>query len=325
MKRKSGGRSYLQQLAQPVLPGATVLTARPVSTAYAAETTPQMPLIEDTFNMPDDAQIAPAHDSARPHRPSQRQQPSIEATERLPQSEAITESPASESPRIATHRPNPPGASAQPGVTTTRPAQHIKAPPASVPSARVRSSHEAHSLEPPARANAHKVLPDRSEPVTKRIAQSLQNEEGARSEKHTAHSRIERVNTAPAAHESAQEPIASSKAPGNAPSTPLVAQDYITKRKEIQQAREAAAAPISAQAAAKQKAETPVVRSTEGPRVHIGTVEIRAVLPQPAVPQAVTMAPNVAQNNAVAQARGRSGAAEPLARGLDWSYGLVQG
>ncbi|UWZ81752.1 hypothetical protein [Occallatibacter riparius] len=67
------------------------------------------------------------------------------------------------------------------------------------------------------------------------------------------------------------------------------------------------------------------MRSTEGPRVHIGTVEIRAVLPQPVVPQPVAMTQNVAQNNAVAQARGRSGAAEPLARGLDWSYGLVQG
>jgi hypothetical protein len=81
-------------------------------------------------------------------------------------------------------------------------------------------------------------------------------------------------------------------------------------------------APKSQRMAGKQRAEKP---EDGGPRVHIGTVEIRAVLPQPAAPQHAVMAPNQAQNAAPVQARGRSGAAEPLARGLDWSYGLVQG
>ncbi len=57
-------------------------------------------------------------------------------------------------------------------------------------------------------------------------------------------------------------------------------------------------------------------------RVHIGTVEIRAVLPQPSRTAAVTPTPQ--DQNRTAPGRG-SGAAEPLARGLAWSYGLVQG
>lgn len=62
-----------------------------------------------------------------------------------------------------------------------------------------------------------------------------------------------------------------------------------------------------------------VKRPAEGRRVHIGTVEIRAVLPQTPAPPAPRpmLEPTVS--------RGRSGSDEPLGRGLAWSYGLVQG
>ena len=65
-------------------------------------------------------------------------------------------------------------------------------------------------------------------------------------------------------------------------------------------------------------------RASVGSRVHIGTVEIRAVLPQPPVERPIAAPPVQTRENRTVQARAQSGA-EPLARGLSWSYGLVQG
>jgi len=66
-------------------------------------------------------------------------------------------------------------------------------------------------------------------------------------------------------------------------------------------------------------------KASEGPRVHIGTVEIRAVLPQPAAMQpAVVVAGQTAESRA-AQSRTRPRDEGQLARGLAWHYGLVQG
>jgi len=173
------------------------------------------------------------------------------------------------------------------------------------------------------RAETHRAVQDRKETEVPRVVQSLQNEE-LPVEKRIAHARTERPNTQPAAHKPAPEPLASSSATKDAPASQHPQQDYFKERAEIKRTDEAAAS-LSAQAAQKQRVEKPEVRTSGGPRVHIGTVEIRAVLPQPAVPQPVPMAQNLAQNSVATQARGRSGAAEPLARGLDWSYGLVQG
>jgi hypothetical protein len=63
----------------------------------------------------------------------------------------------------------------------------------------------------------------------------------------------------------------------------------------------------------------------EGPRVHIGTIEIRAVLPPSSTTRPAIVAPVQAHENRSAQSRVPAGAAEPLVRGLSWSYGLVQG
>jgi hypothetical protein len=66
-------------------------------------------------------------------------------------------------------------------------------------------------------------------------------------------------------------------------------------------------------------------RASVGSRVHIGTVEIRSVLPQPPVARPIAAPPAQTIESRTAQARAHSAAAEPLARGLSWSYGLVQG
>jgi hypothetical protein len=90
------------------------------------------------------------------------------------------------------------------------------------------------------------------------------------------------------------------------------------------------AAPEAAPAWRAQPALLPVAaaeegRASVGSRVHIGTVEIRAVLPQPPVVRPTAAPPAQTRESRTAQARAHSGAAEPLARGLSWSYGLVQG
>jgi hypothetical protein len=62
-------------------------------------------------------------------------------------------------------------------------------------------------------------------------------------------------------------------------------------------------------------------RTSAGVRVHIGTLEIRAVLPTPPSRPAPVL-PSVKPENRAARSRI---AGEPLTRGLVWSYGLVQG
>lgn len=58
-----------------------------------------------------------------------------------------------------------------------------------------------------------------------------------------------------------------------------------------------------------------------GVQVHIGTVEVRVAAPPPSLPQP---SPNQ-RRDPISNQTGRPAHAEPLSRGLSWSYGLVQG
>jgi hypothetical protein len=320
MTRRSSGRGYLQQLAQPVVPGATVLTARPISATYAPEAAPVVPVIEDHFNMPDDARTAPARDSARARWPMDQTRSTIEYTGVAENRYATAEPSANVSPRTVKYSLNLPLANAEPEAITAGPAE---APSTRASSRHVPSALEERSVDQPVRAETQRGVQDRKENETPRLVQSLGNEEPPL-DKHTARARTEQPGTLPPVHEPAQEPFASLSAGKDAPPSQAARQDYFKDHAEIQRTNEAAA-PMSSQPTARKSADKSEVRTSEGPRVHIGTVEIRAVLPQPAIPQPVPMAQNLAQNSVATQARGRSGAAEPLARGLDWSYGLVQG
>jgi hypothetical protein len=320
MSKRSSGRSYLQQLAQPVMPGATVLTARPVTATYAQETAPLVPVIEDHFNMPDDARTVLTRDPARTRGSIDQARSTIEFTGDAENRNATTALPANVSPRTVTHSLNLPRASTELEGRTT---PHVEAPSAYASSPHEPSALEERRVEQPARAETQPLVQDRKEAAAPHVVQSLRNEEPP-ADRRTARSRIDQPNTLPAARESAQEPLASSISGKNAPASQPAQRDYFKEHAELQRTSEAAA-PISSQPAARQRADKSEDRTSEGPRVHIGTVEIRAVLPQPLIPQPVPMTQNPAQNNVATQVRGRSGAAEPLARGLDWSYGLVQG
>ena len=186
----------------------------------------------------------------------------------------------------------------------------------------MRPVREEHLVDEPTRSETKKLAADRQEPERVSVRQSLRTDE-PRTEEGAVQTRLEPRTAQLEEANSDRNSVVASRAAKDAPLSQSAPKDYFTERAEIR--REAASAPGSPQTAAKQNAEKPEVQIQEGPRVHIGTVEIRAVLPQPIVPQPAVMAQNVAQNIAAAQARGRSGPAEPLARGLEWSYGLVQG
>jgi hypothetical protein len=317
MSRKTSGRSYLQQLAQPVVPGATLLTARPFSTI--AESGPLVPVIENSLDMPDGSRNTWSRSSADARRPAMDPIPSlpaIESTHRPARRDASAESPTGESPRVSTritppakaeHREQHPPASSNIESASSEASSRV---PARSP--RVRSVREERLVEEPTLSETKKLAADRQEPERAGLRQS-QRTEDPRTEERAVQNRPEPRTIQRAEADSNRNPVVTNRA----------AKDYFTERTEMR--REAASARRPPQTAAQQKAEKPEVQIHEGPRVHIGTVEIRAVLPQPIVPQPAVMAQNLAQNIAAAQARGRSGPAEPLARGLEWSYGLVQG
>jgi hypothetical protein len=331
MSRKPSSRSYLQQLAQPIVPGTTLLTARPFSTA--TEASPLVPVIENSFDMPDGTRTTFARSSADARRPAIDPIPSppaVESAHHPARRDASAESPTNESPRVSARGPNLPPSRAE---------HHEQHPPASskierastsasstVParSARVSQAREERLVEEPTLSETKKVAADRKEPERASVRPSQRTEEPRAAERAQKTRREPRTAQRVEADSDRNSAVASRSA-NDAPPSQSAPKDYLIERNEVQRASEAASAVRSPQSAAQQKAEKPEVHVNEGPRVHIGTVEIRAVLPQPIVPQPAVMAPNVAQNIAAAQARGRSGPAEPLARGLEWSYGLVQG
>jgi hypothetical protein len=328
MSRKTSGRSYLQQLAQPVVPGATLLTARPLSTA--TEANPLVPVIEDSLDMPDGTRNTwrSAADARRPAMDQIPSPPAIESKHRPARRDASAESPANESPRVSAPGPNLPPARAEhheqysPAPSKIESASTAASSPVTVRSPRVRSVSEERLVEEPAQSETKKGATDRKEPERASVRPS-QRSEDLRTEERAVQTRPEPRTTQRAEADSYRNSAVTSRAQKDAPPSQSAPKDYFTERTEMR--REAASAPRPPQTATQQKAEKPEVNVNEGPRVHIGTVEIRAVLPQPVVPQPAVMAPNLAQNIAAAQARGRSGPAEPLARGLEWSYGLVQG
>ncbi|WP_429402864.1 hypothetical protein [Paraburkholderia sp. MM5482-R1] len=69
-------------------------------------------------------------------------------------------------------------------------------------------------------------------------------------------------------------------------------------------------------------------REARAARVHIGTVEVRVTsATAPALPQSVDSSPAAESHDSLSHARKRMASADmqPLARGLAWRYGLVQG
>jgi hypothetical protein len=323
MSRKTRGRSYLQQLAQPVSPGETVLTARP---GVATETGPVVPLIEDHFDMPARTVFTPGPARSRSERPAMNQElptPVIESMDRPAGRDAIAQHPTNAPARVAASGPKPhradaehqeplrPAASAIDGVSADSP--HVGA---RRPNTHVR--REESFVVQQMREETRSSIADLKKPEHQRMPHSSRAEEGQAqplSEPRAA------LRTKPGTQpEPIRDPVLEKPAAKNATPSQFARQDYFTERTAIRPAIEGGPATRAAQQKGK-----PEVQADAGPRVHIGTVEIRMALPQPPPPPPAVTAPSPVQNNGATHARGRSGPAEQLARGLEWSYGLVQG
>jgi hypothetical protein len=329
MSRRSGIRGYLQQLAQPVAPGETVLKARP-GAAHAIETVPPVPVIEDHFEMQDGARTVVTRGAARARRepPAFSQEHSAPAIKDLgarkdvdPGAGAVAQTPAKSGEQIAARRPKQHASDAghsEPVLPPAPPLMHNRhAGDSSLPSARMpieRVQSGESSFGPTARAEQGREVADQkvTEPV--RTPRSSRAEESA--VRHEAEPRPA-LRTEPV---SDLVPALRETATTKLPPSQFTRQDYQKERTAIEPVTEAASTTRARLPEGRHE-----VRADAGPRVHIGTVEVRMSLPQPPAPPPAPIAPTFAQNNGATQARGRSGAAEPLARGLEWSYGLVQG
>jgi hypothetical protein len=324
MSRRSGIRGYLQQLAQPVAPGETVLKARP-GAAHAIETGPTMPVIEDHFEMQDGARTVVTRGAAR----ARREPPAFSQEHSAPAiKEVDTRAPADVIPRQAAKAGKRIAASGAKRHTSDAGHSEPVLPPATVmhnrhagdsslPSARmpiVRVQSEESSVGRTARAEQGREVAGRRVTEPARTPRSSRAEES--NVRHEAEPRpalrTERVSDpTPPLRETATTKL---------PPSQFTRQDYEKERTAIEPVTEAASTTRARLPEGRHE-----VRVDAGPRVHIGTVEVRMSLPQPPAPPPAPIAPTFAQNSGATQARGRSGAAEPLARGLEWSYGLVQG
>lgn len=303
MSRKTGARSYLQQLAQPIAPTETVLSARPVAAAIITETSPVVPLIEDRFEMPDGAWtvVPPSPVPARRERLAMSVapvSPTVEAEDgsvtRDAKAQHVFDRPAKARGAYADNQGRM-AAAISPSESVSAGDVTVVAPQSQRERAWREGSSVAQSSVVETRLHHSSGTGDDSAQFRSESGAARQNESDTNPE------RV--VEKRPALSAWSQYPQ----------------QGYIPERIANQPATATTSGPATAQSA---KSEG---RTDAGPRVHIGTIEIRAVLPQPPAPPPVVMAPSQAQNNGVAQGRGRSGQAEPLARGFDWSYGLVQG
>jgi hypothetical protein len=110
-------------------------------------------------------------------------------------------------------------------------------------------------------------------------------------------------------------------------------QENSEPRKKSKQVDEGSKAPSSDAAIPRERPEAVRAvaalsdegRMERGAQVHIGTIEIRAVMPQQPVKPPAAVMPAQPPESRSGQSSSRSGAAEPLARGLAWRFGFIQG
>jgi hypothetical protein len=290
MKKNSSKRGYLSQLAQPLLPGEPLLKARHIAPAAEIERT-TVPVIEDRF------EIARYARRNRPVPSPAESQASNLNTISAPPTKTQEQSFVAEGQR--TMLPVRSSASSE-GADASRDSTSDLA-----------HAREEILAEPPRSAAQYAPVGELHVPP---IVVTNETPEGAVSSHRQGMSEF--TSTGPSASAAAENPFRAVADPGsvdvNAPATAAGTAKLVRSNKDhINDPDEAKRLPAKEAFVSKP--------SAEGRRVHIGTVEIRAVLPQPPappVPPRPTSEPMVS--------RGRSSADEPLGRGLAWSYGLVQ-
>ena len=303
MTKRANARGYFSQLAEPLPPGEPVLTARPGSLISAGPKHSLVPAIEDRFEIAPSPWTPLSHEASR----ARRETP-VASTESQPQEAS---------------------------------ASHADRAPAPLPRGEATAVARAGARRHPEARRDEAPLPratSSASPLTPRqAAQDLDSERGR-----GFNPRIKPTESMPGPPRRIPErrsaPISPEAPSFSAAAKPVAAGGF---RAEVKRAApaplevagengaERKAAPKAMAAWRAQPALLPIAaaeegRASVGSRVHIGTVEIRAVLPQPPVERPIAAPPVQTRENRTVQARAQSGA-EPLARGLSWSYGLVQG
>jgi len=318
MRRASPSRGYLSRIAEPMRPNEPALKSLHNFRSPAPEQV-EIPVVEDHIVTPE-TPLPGSH--ARPSTASQLGEPagSAPASPRLDRPFASTESAASALPARTSAR----------SAATAIPESQSESPSRAAVSGSVVSSRHGRGSSSPEPNRALPVRADSSRTRdTKRghehsvVAYSFSADEPELVMKPPAMIAERPVVAKNEASLSAAEPEKAephfSKPGTPAPSHQSRAKDPGDKSAVPNDP--AVASPKNADRSARPEAEdTP----RSGVRVHIGTVEIRAVLPQPVVQPAAPQR-REPQPDRTVQARVPAGAEPQLARGLAWSFGLVQG
>jgi hypothetical protein len=292
MKKSSSQRGYLSQIARPLLPGEPVLKARHVPARAEGERA-SVPIVEDTF------EFTRHGGTIRPMPPQ---------TQLRSQNQPVVSAPL-------VKRVEPPSVVRDvqsPLSMEISPQGEMQGETANDAMSFAMEPREEKITEPSPPAEQHRQSPLRDENVA---------QPAPRAEAHQG---------SPLVTENASEVIAlqtprsaTGAVPSGAAGSPI---QTANERERVQANSAFAQNTASSQGQADSAEPMPPAngvaakRSGQERRVHIGTVEIRAVLPQPPAPP-VAFRPMTES----VPARARSVAEEPLGRGLAWSYGLIQG
>jgi hypothetical protein len=324
MTKRARTRGYLSQLAEPLPPGEPVLTARSCPLLSAGPGHSLAPVIEDRFEVAErswtplarkaprmrrEAPVAstelgrqetsPSHEDRAPT-PLPRGEATVVVRERGRVAQQPTDEGASRQPEaLRNEAPAPRATSSASPLTPKQAAQELDAEGGGGFNPRIKPTESTRALAPERPSTP--ISPDTP---SVSAASNAVAAGGFRAEvKRAALAPLEVAGEIGPPAENAENRVFSAE-------LPRAAKSSVAGRSQP------ALLPV---AAAKDG------RASAGSRVHIGTVEIRSILPQPPVARPIAAPPAQTIESRTPPTRAQSGAAEPLARGLSWSYGLVQG
>lgn len=330
--RKAHTRGYLSQVAEPMLPGEPMLTVQPGAQLHMGSERSIIPTVEDRFVTFENSRTPWPAPASEPRGESPAVRPDRSPLQPLLSEGTVTANPLprQETAVVASARKSlvPTSAnesrSRQPEsdrneITGAASVAQPKHEPRSAP----RKKRETPLVSFTA---ANEVAGPATDPGVHAVRAHAKSSSAAEDARRPGMEReVESRGDAPRSllnWNQADEPAGSSEAAARRepPRQPVVEKQAAPSGVAAGQAKRELLAGVAARAGSRVREE-----ARGGARVHIGTIEIRAVLPpSPTTPPAI-VAPVRAHENRSAQSRVPAGAAEPLVRGLSWSYGLVQG
>ena len=330
-KRKAHTRGYLSQLAEPLLPGEPVLAVQHGSQSYAGTERSLIPTVEDRFVAAENPRTPwspPAFEPRRESPVARQDQPSLQP---LLSEGTVTANPLPQQEMGVAGSPTKPSAPVLASESRSRQPEGdrnvvAEASAAAQPQYEPRSARRKQRETPlvSITAASEAAVPPmdigvHSERIHAQSPSAAEDARGPRQEKEVtrrAEAPRSMLNRNRADMPAGESDEAARREP---PRQPVIEKQPVPSSVAAGQTNREMLAGIAASSENRAHEE-----ARREPRVHIGTIEIRAVLPPSSRPPAI-VAPVRAHENRSAQSRVPAGAAEPLVRGLSWSYGLVQG